>query len=194
MSKYSECKTCHGLVANAIAISGAIHGDRRYHEFYDRVGDELNGFTGIYDKISELAEALTDWEQSHGDALNGEIYDAPGNPGDWVAVIDHIADQTITTGGRARLLRREARVEACRGQRTCASSLQVLRLRRCQTVVIEVAFCERCGGESLWRLACRAGIPICQKCGSADVSRCERPETKEEVARLVAIIEARKQS
>lgn len=61
-----------------------------------------------------------------------------------------------------------------------------------QKVLIEVALCERCGEESLWSLARRAGLPICQHCASADVSRCEREQTAQETARIIETLDARR--
>lgn len=53
-------------------------------------------------------------------------------------------------------------------------------------MIIEVAYCERCGSDSLWRIASRArhGLAGCPTCGSAAVSRCEREQTPEETSRL----------
>jgi len=62
-----------------------------------------------------------------------------------------------------------------------------------QKVLIEVALCERCGRESFWSQARRAGLPICQKCGSADISRCEREQTPVELASIIGTLNARRQ-
>ena len=61
-------------------------------------------------------------------------------------------------------------------------------------MIIEVALCERCGGDSPWRVASRAyrGLPGCTTCGSANVSRCEREQTPDEVERLGAALRERK--
>ena len=63
-----------------------------------------------------------------------------------------------------------------------------------RVMIIEVALCERCGHDSLWQVAKRAyrGLPGCPVCGSHFVSRCERPETPEETARLLEALQARK--
>jgi predicted Zn-ribbon and HTH transcriptional regulator len=52
-----------------------------------------------------------------------------------------------------------------------------------QELIIEVAYCERCGHDSPWRVARQAnrGLPGCPVCGSARVSLSEREETPAEV-------------
>ena len=61
-----------------------------------------------------------------------------------------------------------------------------------QKVLIEVALCERCGKESFWSQARRAGLPICQQSGSADISRCEREQTPVELAHIIGTLNARR--
>jgi transcription elongation factor Elf1 len=61
-------------------------------------------------------------------------------------------------------------------------------------MIIEVAYCERCGQDTPWRIARQAyrGLPGCPLCGSAQVSRCMREETPEERARTLENLQARK--
>jgi len=60
-------------------------------------------------------------------------------------------------------------------------------------MTIEVAYCERCGRETLWTIARRAGLELCQYCGSADISRCEREETPAELERIRQNLAKRRQ-
>jgi len=61
-----------------------------------------------------------------------------------------------------------------------------------QKLLIEVALCERCGDDRPWRLAGQARpFAICQRCGSADVSRCEREQTPAELASIIETLRAR---
>ena len=61
-------------------------------------------------------------------------------------------------------------------------------------MTIEVAYCERCGSDSPWRIARQAnrGRPGCPSCGSGRVSRCEREETQQEIDRLIQAMKERK--
>jgi len=63
---------------NAIALSAEFHTHSHYMEFYDALGEDLCGFTGIYQLIDEMADAMTHFEQ--GKRINtvytaGEVYE-----------------------------------------------------------------------------------------------------------------------
>ena len=57
---------------NLVCLSEKFHNHPDYHQFYGTYCNALHGFTGIYDLIIRMAEALTDWEENRG---GKELYD-----------------------------------------------------------------------------------------------------------------------
>lgn len=75
-----------GFAENCIILSCDFHTHRRYDDFYTKRGQQLNGFTGIYDYILRMAEALTAFENE--DADTWENFD-------WVEVSETFVSETM---------------------------------------------------------------------------------------------------
>jgi hypothetical protein len=81
------------LVENAIAISADLHTHPQFEKYYELVGPQVSGFTGIYDIVARLAEHLTRWEITQLEQGN-----EPWEDIDWIDVTETIAEQAIENG------------------------------------------------------------------------------------------------
>ena len=80
-----------GNLENAIAISASFHTNQNYQKFYEGLGVKVNGFTGIYDLIADMAKTLTEYEKSHGD----NPWDNGLAGRDWMEFVDDYVDEYI---------------------------------------------------------------------------------------------------
>ena len=81
MSKTHHRK--HSLLQNIAAISGDFHTHKRYWEFYETFGKNIDGFVGQYDICIGMAKALTDWENANGGL---DAYDRHGLI--WIEIVE----------------------------------------------------------------------------------------------------------
>ena len=88
MNKQTKIDNIESL-QNVAAISGSIHGDKRYHEFYDALPE---GSGSVYSTVIALAQELTAWEAANTpeDMSAYEAFDTG-----WYEVVDAIADGAI---------------------------------------------------------------------------------------------------
>ncbi len=79
-------------IQNAIALSGDFHTHARYQDFYETFGAQLNGFTGVYDYIADMADILTAYEAQFLDA-SGHV--TLWEDYDWIEAIEGLVEFSI---------------------------------------------------------------------------------------------------
>jgi len=80
----------HSLLQNVAAISGDFHTHKRYWEFYETFGKNIDGFVGNYNICIDMARALNDWEIANG---GSRAYEHLATP--WIEIVEHFVGTMI---------------------------------------------------------------------------------------------------
>jgi hypothetical protein len=79
------------LKENCVGLSISIQEHRLYQAFYEQNRDKYGGFPGIWHKIGDIAQWLTEVEE--------EIGETCWNEKDWITTLDEIAEMFFEQHG-----------------------------------------------------------------------------------------------
>lgn len=80
----------HSLKQNTAAIAVEVHRHKLFDEFYEGLGERINGFVGIYDFCIAMAQALTEWEIQNGMETAYENHAVS-----WIEVVEDFVDDVL---------------------------------------------------------------------------------------------------